>query len=110
MAMPEEAEAVIRKLNLKKQSEEELDAKTPLASSFIQLWSSQAADETECKIHLILPATDKLYEISSVSTEPAALATLMGIQMLHPDLVVSVGTGGGVRKLLSVDSVAAVDM
>lgn len=49
-------------------------------------------------VFLVLNGKDPKYGVQNVGTQAAALATYLGIEYFHPDLVISVGTAGGIRK------------
>lgn len=48
------------------------------------------------KIALIQNGRDPKFNVQNVGTQPATLATYIGIQNFHPDLIISIGTAGGI--------------
>lgn len=47
---------------------------------------------------LILNGEDSLHKVQNVGTQAATLTTYLGIEYFHPDLVISIGTAGGVAE------------
>lgn len=47
-------------------------------------------------LFLVLNGLDPTYHVANVGTEAATLSTYIGIQKDHPDLVISIGTAGGI--------------
>jgi 5'-methylthioadenosine nucleosidase len=50
------------------------------------------------KISVVTNGKDRKFGVDNVGTVPAALATFLAINQLHPDLVISAGTAGGFRR------------
>lgn len=49
-------------------------------------------------ILLMVNGTDPINKVENVATQAATLTTYLGIEYFHPDLVISIGTAGGVEK------------
>jgi 5'-methylthioadenosine nucleosidase len=49
-------------------------------------------------IFLITNGKDPMHKVDNIATQPAALATYLGIEHFHPDLVISIGTAGGIEE------------
>lgn len=87
VAMEMEAKPIIQKLNLKK-----------IANAFPGLpMQAYAGRERDKDIFLVLNGKDPIHHVDSVATQPAVLATYLGIERFHPDLVISAGTAGGLK-------------
>lgn len=50
-------------------------------------------------VYLILNGQDPMYKVQNVGTQAATLTTYVGIAYFQPDLVISIGSAGGVEKL-----------
>lgn len=48
-------------------------------------------------VFLVLNGLDPTYHVANIGTEAATLSTYLGIQYDHPDLVISIGTAGGIQ-------------
>lgn len=88
VAMNTEAEPIIKAFNLKK-STVQFDG-LPMQS-----YSGKYA---KLDIFMMVNGMDPMYKVENVGTQPATLSTYLGIKRFHPDLVVSIGTAGGVAK------------
>lgn len=49
-------------------------------------------------IYLVTNGTDPVYNVQNVGTQAATLSTYLGISHFHPDLVISIGTAGGIPE------------
>jgi 5'-methylthioadenosine nucleosidase len=49
-------------------------------------------------VFLVLNGDDPTYQVANVGTQASTLSTYMGIQKDHPDLVISIGTAGGIAQ------------
>ncbi len=49
-------------------------------------------------VFLIMNGQDAVHKIQNVGTQPATLSTYLGIEYFHPDLVISIGSAGGMEK------------
>lgn len=45
---------------------------------------------------LMMNGKDPVYKVQNIGTEAATLSTYLGIEYFHPDLIISIGTAGGV--------------
>lgn len=88
VAMRIEAAPIIKKLNLKKEAH--IFSDLPL-----EVYTGTYANKN---IYLVLNGKDPMYKVDSVGTQPAVLATYLGITRFHPDLVISIGTAGGTAE------------
>ncbi len=86
VAMSKEALPIIGKLNLKK---------LPDVFSGLPM-QSYTGTYANKEIFLITNGQDPQYKVDNVATQPAVLATYLGITYFHPDLVISIGTAGGI--------------
>src|SRR5579883_341732 len=87
VAMDKEAEPIIKKLKLKPMH---LVDFYPLPmKAFTGIFANK-------QIFLIENGRDPVYKVSNIGTEAATLTTYIGIEKFHPDLVISIGTAGGV--------------
>lgn len=50
-------------------------------------------------ITIMVNGTDPRYGVDNVATQPAAVAAQVGITTFNPDVVISVGTAGGFKKM-----------
>lgn len=48
------------------------------------------------KILLMMNGKDPTHKVQNIGTEAATLSTYLGVEYFHPDLIMSVGTAGGV--------------
>lgn len=85
VAMREEADPIIKTLNLSPVSAP--DPKLPM--------KAYVGHYANIKIALILNGVDPMFGVQNIGSQPAVLATYLGINYFHPDLVMSVGTAGG---------------
>ncbi len=88
VAMNTEANPIIATLHLKEQK----DIFTPLP---MRAFSGQYH---HTQIMLVLNGIDPVNHVQNIGTEAATLSTYLGISHFHPDLVISVGTAGGVKE------------
>jgi len=88
VAMDKEAQPIIAKLRLHK-SRHHFDDMP------MQGYEGRYAD---FDIFLILNGTDPLYHVQNIGTQPATLSTYLGISYFHPDLIISIGTAGGLTE------------
>ena len=86
VAMEAEATPIIETLHLKK-------AKQLFSGLPMQGYTGKYANKD---IFLITNGQDPIYKLDNVGTQPAVLAAYLGINHFHPDLVISVGTAGGI--------------
>lgn len=49
-------------------------------------------------LSLMLNGLDPQFQVPNIGTEAATLSTYLGIQKAHPDLVISIGTAGGIAQ------------
>jgi nucleoside phosphorylase len=49
-------------------------------------------------IFLITNGKDKTHKVPNIGTQPATLSTYVGINHFNPDLVISIGTAGGISE------------
>lgn len=85
VAMKDEAAPIIKTLNLYPASLP--DTKLPM--------KAYIGHYADINIALILNGTDPMYGVQNVGSQPAVLATYIGINYFHPDLIISAGTAGG---------------
>lgn len=52
----------------------------------------------QLNVFLVLNGLDPTYQVANVGTEASTLSTYIGIQKDHPDLVISIGTAGGIQQ------------
>jgi nucleoside phosphorylase len=87
VAMDSEAQPFITTLNLHK-----------LPHSFSKLPMQAYSGKYEnLNILLMTNGEDPIHKVQNVGTQAAALSTYLGINYFHPDLVISIGTAGGVE-------------
>lgn len=86
--MQEEANTIIKILDLKKMNAP--DKNLPMSA-----YSNQY---NNLNVYLILNGTDPMNTVENIGSEAATLTTYIGINSFHPDLIMSVGTAGGVRN------------
>ncbi len=88
VAMDTEASPIINTLDLKKSSH-----------SFSNLpMQGYTGKYKNLDVFLILNGEDPMHKVQNVGTQPATLAAYLGIKHFHPDLVISIGTAGGVAE------------
>ena len=87
IAMDSEAQPVIAALHLQK---------IPDAKSRLPMRSYQGKVRS-IDIHLMTNGTDPVNHVQNIGTQAATLATYLGIQQFHPDLIISIGTAGCVE-------------
>ncbi|CDZ79352.1 5'-methylthioadenosine/S-adenosylhomocysteine nucleosidase [Legionella massiliensis] len=88
VALDKEAKPIIAKLNLHK-SQHHFD-KMPM--------QGYVGKYANFDIFLITNGTDPLYNVQNIGTQPATLSTYLGISYFHPDLVINIGTAGGIAE------------
>lgn len=86
VAMDKEAEPIIKALSLQKSS-------LHLGTLPMQAYEGRYHN---LDIAMIINGQDPIYKVQNVGTQPATLSTYLGIQHFHPNLVISIGTAGGV--------------
>lgn len=86
VAMDKEAQPIISTLNLKHIN----FSKLPM-QGYIGKYNN-------LEILLVTNGLDPINKVQNVGTQAATLTTYLGIQYFHPDLVISIGTAGGVEK------------
>ncbi len=88
VTMETEAAPIIKILNL-----------TKSAHSFSNLpMQGYTGKYNGLDVFLILNGQDPMYKVQNVGTQPATLATYLGITHFHPDLVINIGTAGGIAE------------
>lgn len=88
VAMESEANPIIATLNLQK-----------LDKSFSNLpMHGYEGKYSNLDILLVTNGTDPVNKVQNVCTQAATLSTFLGIQYFHPDLIISIGTAGGVEQ------------
>lgn len=55
-------------------------------------------DYRQLNVFLVLNGVDPTYQVSNIGTQAATLSTYAGIQYDHPDLIISLGTAGGIKQ------------
>jgi 5'-methylthioadenosine/S-adenosylhomocysteine nucleosidase len=88
VALEEEATPIINKLHLKEDESSFPDL--PMRAYFGKYRSIE--------ISLILNGADPRYKVPNIGTQAASLTTYLGISSFNPDLVISIGTAGGVAE------------
>ena len=88
IAMELEAKHSIDLFNLKQDE-------SCIGDPFLEAYSGEFAGKT---IIIVKPPLDPVYNVQSVSTEPAALCLQSAIAKYRPDVVISAGTSGGVKR------------
>ena len=89
IAMGAEAHEFIGALGLA-QEEGAFDEKLPMMA-----YTGKVED---LNIVVVLNGIDKRFDVDNVATQPAVLATYVGIQKFNPDLIINAGTAGGFKK------------
>lgn len=88
VAMQEEAMPIVNSLQLKKSSHS-------FSGLPMRAYEGRFAG---ARLFLVMNGKDPVYRVENIGTQPAALATYLGIQHFQPDLVISIGTAGGVTE------------
>ena len=88
LAMSSEAEPIISALKLQKLTH-------PLSDMPMQ---GYIGNYGHFSVFLITNGQDPELKISNVGTQAATLTTYIGIQYFHPDLIINIGTAGGVAQ------------
>lgn len=88
VAMDSEAQPVISSLHLRKM---------PRSPHGLPM-QEYAGRYRNLDIMLITNGMDPIYHVQNVGTQAATLSTYLGMETFHPDLVISIGTAGGVEK------------
>ncbi|MGQ3888539.1 hypothetical protein ACQUW5_05845 [Legionella sp. CNM-1927-20] len=88
VAMDAEAAPIIKTLKLK-----------PFSRPFTQLpIKSYFGKFKHLEIFLLINGQDPMYKVQNIGTQAATLTTYVGIKSFHPDLVISIGTAGGIKE------------
>lgn len=88
VAIDTEASPIINALKMKK-----------LSHSFSGLpMQGYVGKYNNLDVLLILNGEDSLHKVQNVGTQAATLSTYLGIEYFHPDLVISIGTAGGIAE------------
>lgn len=88
VAMDTEAQPIIKELNL-----------TPLKHAFSNLpMRGYVGQRGKISILLMRNGRDPVNLVQNIGKEAATLTTYLGIDYFHPDLVISIGTAGGVAS------------
>ncbi len=88
IAMDSEAKPIISTLNLHK-----------VDHSFSKLpMQSYRGKYNKLDILLIMNGMDPINHVQNVGTQAATLSTYVGAEYFHPDLIISIGTAGGVEQ------------
>jgi len=90
IAMKSEAKSIIQRLQLRKQNHFFIPG--------IPFEVYQGILETT-QLSLIVSGIDPRFQVDNVATVPATLMTYLAIERFKPDLVVNVGTAGGLSRL-----------
>lgn len=86
VAMDTEANPIIQALQLR-----------PLNHSFSNLpMRGYIGQQGKIKVLLMMNGQDPIHHVQNIGTEAATLTTYLGIDFFSPDLVISIGTAGGV--------------
>lgn len=88
IAMKQEAEPIINALHLKKTGQSY--SGLPMRS-YVGKYANK-------DIFLIMNGTDPVNKVENICTQPATLSAYLGIANFHPDLVISIGTAGGIAE------------
>jgi len=88
VALDKEAIPIIAKLNLHK-SQHHFD-NMPM--------QGYVGKYANFDIFLIMNGLDPLYNVQNIGTQPATLSTYLGVSYFHPDLIISIGTAGGIKE------------
>lgn len=88
VAMDKEAAPIIEAFGLKKTSH-----------SFSGLpMKAYSGKFNHLNVFLILNGEDPVYKVQNVGTQPATLSTYLGLKHFHPDLIINIGTAGGIPE------------
>lgn len=88
VAMDTEAAPIIKSFDLQ-----------PISSIFGKLpMKAYIGKYNNFDISLIINGEDPMYHCPNVGTQAAVLSTYLGINQFHPDLIISIGTAGGVPQ------------
>lgn len=88
VAMDEEAAPIIKNLQLNK---------SPHSFSGLPM-KAYTGKYKNLTIALVTNGEDPKHRVANVGTQPGALATFLGIDHSRPDLVISIGTAGGIAE------------
>jgi len=88
VAMKQEAEPIINALHLKE---------TGHSYSGLPM-RSYVGKYAHKDVFLIMNGTDPINKVENIGTQPATLSAYLGIENFHPDLVISIGTAGGIAE------------
>ena len=91
MAMEAEAEVLINTLALKKLTPRAFYEKLPLLFY-------RGSYKNKLDITLTIPGKDRRYQVDSIGTEPAAVASFATVSEFQPDLLINLGTAGSFQK------------
>lgn len=90
VAMDTEAAPIIKSLGLQQ---------IPLQNTNINLpMQYYAGKYLNLDIFMVINGKDPRYHVQNIGTQAATLATYLGINQFHPDLVISIGTAGGLQE------------
>jgi nucleoside phosphorylase len=89
IAMRAEAREFIQALGLK-QEEHAFDEKLPMRA--------YSGTVDSLSVVVVLNGVDKRFDVDDVATQPAVLATYVGVQKFNPDLIINAGTAGGFKR------------
>lgn len=88
IAMGTEAKPIITSLNLHR-----------ISHSFSNLpMQGYVGKYKKLDVLLIVNGIDPINKVQNVGTQAATLTTYLGIEYFHPDLIINIGTAGGVKK------------
>lgn len=88
VAMNTEANPIISALNLHK---------TDSLPAFLPM-RGYAGKLNNLDVLLVENGEDSINKVQNIGTQAATLSTYVGIENFHPDLIISIGTAGGVEK------------
>lgn len=88
VAMNQEAQPIIKSLDL--HPSRQMFSRLPMRS-----YTGHYANK---EIFLIKNGTDPIHGVENIGTQPATLSTYLGIERFQPDLVISIGTAGGMAQ------------
>lgn len=88
IAMDSEAKPIISSLNLHK-----------VTNVFTNLPMQKYIGKYEkLEIFLVINGLDPINNVQNIGAQAATLSTYLGIEYFHPDLIISIGTAGGIAK------------
>lgn len=88
VAMDTEAQPIIHELQLHK-----------ITHSFSGLpMQGYSGKQGKVQVLLMMNGQDPINKVQNIGTEAATLSTYLGIEYFHPDLIISIGTAGGVKE------------